>query len=136
MKPKKIKLSKEERKIIKRIKERIYLTGGAHVFMLMNGEYTIRSKESKKVENLIERGAMLIGYFDKESTHKLIAESILVSEFKAPPKAKAKRTIVTPPKGAQWSYNGLYYKRGANDIVFIWVDHEWIKSSKKYEYES
>ena len=71
------KLKKETRKVIKRIKEHIYKTGGAYVFKLMNGQYTIRSKTTKKVTNLIDRGAKLIGYYNKKATHEDIVEDIL-----------------------------------------------------------
>ena len=77
-----MKLKTKTKKLVKRIKERIYMTGGAYVFKLMNGEYTIRSKGTSKVNNLLERGAELTGYYDKNATHKDIADDILNDEGK------------------------------------------------------
>jgi len=33
------------------------------------------------------------------------------------------------PAGAQWIYDGLYYKIGSHKFLFMWLGTEWIRSS-------
>lgn len=36
------------------------------------------------------------------------------------------------PTGAQYYHDGVYYKQGAHDLVFMRINGEWKKSTKRW----
>lgn len=43
-----------------------------------------------------------------------------------------KKKKIKKPKNAQYIHDGMFYKKGVHDKVFIWVVDQWILSTKRW----
>ena len=63
-----MKIGATLKRIRKLSQECIKRTGGVYLFRMKNNTYLTKGKGYHKVQNLIDRGAELIGFYDKQPT--------------------------------------------------------------------
>ena len=71
-----MKIGAALKRIRKLSQECIKRTGSVYLFRLKNDTYLAKGKGYHKVQNLIDRGAELIGYYDEKSTRADMLEDI------------------------------------------------------------